>query len=78
MNAFLSLHLQVADFQTVFQWARITERSLFRGLTKFAAGLEGTDTRHEEAGYAWLLTRFGSAVAEPVRGAFGADQLRFG
>jgi phosphonate degradation associated HDIG domain protein len=27
----------------------------------------GVDTRHEEAGYAWLLARFGPAVAEPVR-----------
>jgi phosphonate degradation associated HDIG domain protein len=28
---------------------------------------EGVDTRHEEAGYAWLRARFGPAVAEPVR-----------
>ena len=28
---------------------------------------EGVDTRHEEAGYDWLLARFGPAVAEPVR-----------
>jgi phosphonate degradation associated HDIG domain protein len=28
---------------------------------------EGIDTRHEEIGYAWLLSRFGTAVAEPVR-----------
>jgi phosphonate degradation associated HDIG domain protein len=28
---------------------------------------EGVDTRHEEAGYEWLLERFGAAVAEPVR-----------
>lgn len=28
---------------------------------------EGVDTRHEEAGYDWLLLRFGPAVAEPVR-----------
>lgn len=27
----------------------------------------GVDTRHEEAGYGWLLARFGTAVAEPVR-----------
>jgi gamma-butyrobetaine dioxygenase len=27
----------------------------------------GIDTCHEEAGYAWLLARFGPAVAEPVR-----------
>lgn len=28
---------------------------------------EGLDTRHEEAGYRWVLLRFGSGVAEPVR-----------
>jgi phosphonate degradation associated HDIG domain protein len=28
---------------------------------------EGVDTRHEEAGYDWLLSRFGPEVAEPVR-----------
>jgi len=28
---------------------------------------DGVDTRHEEAGYEWLLARFGPAVAEPVR-----------
>jgi phosphonate degradation associated HDIG domain protein len=28
---------------------------------------QGVDTRHEEAGYDWLLARFGSAVAAPVR-----------
>ena len=28
---------------------------------------QGVDTRHEEAGYGWLLARFGPAVAEPVR-----------
>jgi [1-hydroxy-2-(trimethylamino)ethyl]phosphonate dioxygenase len=27
---------------------------------------EGIDTRHEIAGYEWLLSRFGPAVAEPV------------
>jgi len=27
----------------------------------------GIDTRHETAGYEWLLARFGPAVAEPVR-----------
>jgi [1-hydroxy-2-(trimethylamino)ethyl]phosphonate dioxygenase len=27
----------------------------------------GVDTRHEEAGYDWLLARFGPTVAEPVR-----------
>ena len=27
----------------------------------------GIDTRHEAAGYGWLLARFGPAVAEPVR-----------
>jgi phosphonate degradation associated HDIG domain protein len=28
---------------------------------------EGIDTRHEVAGYEWLLTRFGAQVAEPAR-----------
>jgi phosphonate degradation associated HDIG domain protein len=28
---------------------------------------EGIDTRHEVAGYEWLLTRFGLQVAEPAR-----------
>jgi phosphonate degradation associated HDIG domain protein len=28
---------------------------------------EGIDTRHEVAGYEWLLTRFGPQVAEPAR-----------
>jgi [1-hydroxy-2-(trimethylamino)ethyl]phosphonate dioxygenase len=28
---------------------------------------EGIDTRHEVAGYVWLLTRFGPQVAEPAR-----------
>ncbi|HXB75136.1 MAG TPA: hypothetical protein VNY05_43290 [Candidatus Acidoferrales bacterium] len=28
---------------------------------------QGVDTRHEEAGFGWLLARFGLAVAEPVR-----------
>lgn len=28
---------------------------------------EGIDTRHEVAGYQWLLARFGPAIAEPVR-----------
>jgi phosphonate degradation associated HDIG domain protein len=27
----------------------------------------GIDTRHETAGYEWILARFGPAVAEPVR-----------
>jgi [1-hydroxy-2-(trimethylamino)ethyl]phosphonate dioxygenase len=27
----------------------------------------GIDTRHETAGYEWILSRFGPAVAEPVR-----------
>jgi [1-hydroxy-2-(trimethylamino)ethyl]phosphonate dioxygenase len=27
----------------------------------------GIDTRHEAAGYEWILARFGPAVAEPVR-----------
>lgn len=31
------------------------------------AANEGIDTRHEDAGYEWLLARFGPAVAEPVR-----------
>jgi len=31
------------------------------------AAIEGIDTRHEIAGYEWLLARFGPAVAEPVR-----------
>jgi gamma-butyrobetaine dioxygenase len=31
------------------------------------AASEGIDTRHEIAGYQWLLARFGPAVAEPVR-----------
>jgi [1-hydroxy-2-(trimethylamino)ethyl]phosphonate dioxygenase len=29
--------------------------------------LEGIDTRHEIAGYEWLLSRFGPDVAEPAR-----------
>jgi len=28
---------------------------------------EGIDTRHEVAGYEWILARFGPAAAEPVR-----------
>lgn len=28
---------------------------------------DGLDTHHEQAGYDWLLARFGTAVAEPVR-----------
>jgi phosphonate degradation associated HDIG domain protein len=28
---------------------------------------DGIDTRHEIAGYEWILARFGSSVAEPVR-----------
>jgi gamma-butyrobetaine dioxygenase len=28
---------------------------------------KGVDTRHEEAGYGWLMVRFGPAVAEPAR-----------
>ena len=39
---------------------------LLHDLGENVAG-EGVDTRHEEAGYAWLLARFGPAVAEPVR-----------
>ncbi len=32
-----------------------------------SAASDGIDTRHEVAGYEWLLTRFGPLVAEPVR-----------
>ena len=32
-----------------------------------SAAADGVDTRHEIAGYEWLLARFGPAVAEPVR-----------
>jgi len=35
---------------------------------------EGVDTRHEEAGYDWLLARFGPAVAEPVRAHVAAKR----
>jgi predicted HD phosphohydrolase len=35
---------------------------------------DGIDTRHEEAGYQWLLSRFGSAVAEPVRAHVAAKR----
>jgi gamma-butyrobetaine dioxygenase len=31
------------------------------------AAAQGVDTRHQNAGAAWLATRFGQAVAEPVR-----------
>jgi phosphonate degradation associated HDIG domain protein len=39
---------------------------LLHGLPESIAA-EGIDTRHEEVGYRWLLSRFGPAVAEPVR-----------
>jgi phosphonate degradation associated HDIG domain protein len=32
-----------------------------------SAADDGVDTLHEIAGYEWILTRFGSRVAEPVR-----------
>jgi phosphonate degradation associated HDIG domain protein len=32
-----------------------------------SVGDEGIDTRHETAGYKWVLARFGPAVADPVR-----------
>jgi predicted HD phosphohydrolase len=35
---------------------------------------EGVDTRHEDAGYGWLLARFGPAVTEPVRLHVAANQ----
>jgi predicted HD phosphohydrolase len=37
-----------------------------------AAG--GIDTYHEEAGYQWLLSRFGPEVAEPVRAHVAAKR----
>ena len=39
---------------------------LLHGLPEGIAA-QGIDTRHEELGYEWLLSRFGPAVAEPVR-----------
>jgi len=39
---------------------------------------EGVDTRHEMAGYEWLLTRFGPAVAEPVRDHVAAKRYLCG
>jgi len=39
---------------------------LLHGLPESVADT-GIDTRHEAAGYEWLLARFGPAVAEPVR-----------
>jgi phosphonate degradation associated HDIG domain protein len=39
---------------------------LLHGLPESVAD-SGIDTRHEAAGYEWLLARFGPAVAEPVR-----------
>jgi phosphonate degradation associated HDIG domain protein len=35
---------------------------------------QGVDTCHEEAGYAWLLERFGPGVAEPVRSHVAAKR----
>jgi phosphonate degradation associated HDIG domain protein len=35
---------------------------------------QGVDTRHEEAGYNWLLARFGPEVAEPVRSHVAAKR----
>ena len=34
----------------------------------------GIDSRHEEAGYEWLLARFGPEVAEPVRAHVAAKR----
>jgi phosphonate degradation associated HDIG domain protein len=39
---------------------------LLHDLTEAAAD-HGIDTRHEVAGYEWILKRFGPSVAEPVR-----------
>jgi phosphonate degradation associated HDIG domain protein len=39
---------------------------LLHGLPESVAE-DGIDTRHETAGYQWVLARFGPAVAEPVR-----------
>jgi phosphonate degradation associated HDIG domain protein len=39
---------------------------LLHGLPEAVAD-DGIDTRHEVAGYEWILTRFGPRVAEPVR-----------
>ena len=38
------------------------------------AASEGINTRHEDAGYEWLLARFGPSVAEPVRDHVGAKR----
>jgi phosphonate degradation associated HDIG domain protein len=38
------------------------------------AAERGIDTRHEEDGYRWLLSRFGPAVAEPVRSHVAAKR----
>lgn len=35
---------------------------------------QGVDTRHEQAGYDWLLARFGPTVAEPVRSHVAAKR----
>jgi predicted HD phosphohydrolase len=34
----------------------------------------GIDTRHEEDGYRWLMERFGSSIAEPVRSHVAAKR----
>jgi phosphonate degradation associated HDIG domain protein len=40
--------------------------------------VEGIDTRHEELGYEWLLTRFGPTVADPVRAHVAAKRYLCG
>lgn len=35
---------------------------------------DGVDTRHEENGYRWLLSRFGPEIAAPVRGHVAAKR----
>lgn len=46
---------------------------LLRDLPESVAA-DGMDTRHEAAGYEWLLTRLGPAVAEPVRNHVAAKR----
>jgi len=46
---------------------------LFHDLPENAAD-GGIDTRHEEAGYQWLLARFGPEVAEPVHAHVAAKR----
>jgi phosphonate degradation associated HDIG domain protein len=41
-----------------------------------SAASEGIDTRHEHAGFEWLLARFGPSVAEPVRDHVAAKRYR--